>query len=233
MPPPDAINSPEQIPADLLGEDVTWVFDLDNTMYPASVNMFDQIDKRMCIFIADFLDIDHQSAYRVQKQYFREHGSSLKGLMDLHAMEPGPFLDYVHDIDVTCVSPNHQMGDALSSLPGRKFIYTNATTAHAQRVLGQLGVAHHIEAVFDIVDADFQPKPAPAPYQQLIAEQAIEPTRAVMVEDVARNLIPAAALGMTTVWVHSDRPWAGIEGSSFEPDFKITDLGDWLAAITR
>ena len=228
---PETTPSTTAAPPVPLHERETWLFDLDNTMYPASINLFDEIDRRMCEFIADFLRLDHQAAYKIQKQYFREHGTSLKGLMNEHDMDPAPYLDYVHEVDMSRVPRNDRMNEALSALPGRKIVFTNASKPYAERVLDRLGVSHHIEAVFDIVDANYVPKPERAPYEQLIAQHAVDPAGTVMVEDVARNLIPAAEMGMTTVWVQTDRPWATVEGSSVTPDYQITDLGDWLHGI--
>ena len=206
----------------------SWIFDLDNTLYSSDANMFDQIDKRMCLYIARFLAIDVQEAYKIQKSYFREHGTTLRGLMDCHDMDPAPYLEYVHDIDVSVVPPDARLAAALERLPGRKFVFTNASAAHAERVLKRLGVRELIESIFDIVAADYVPKPDHGPYKTLVTQAGIEPTRAVMVEDVARNLVPAAAMGMTTVWVATDRPWANIEGSGAAPDYIIDDLTDWL-----
>ena len=209
----------------------SWIFDLDNTLYSSDANMFDQIDKRMCLYIARFLAIDVQEAYKIQKSYFREHGTTLRGLMDCHDMDPAPYLEYVHDIDVSVVPPDARLAAALERLPGRKFVFTNASAAHAERVLERLGVRELIDSIFDIVAAGYIPKPDHGPYNTLVTEAGIEPTRTVMVEDVARNLVPAAAMGMTTVWVATDRPWASIEGSDATPDYIIDDLTDWLTEV--
>lgn len=214
-----------------LREIETWVFDLDNTLYPPSASMFDEIDRRMCAYIAEFLDIAHAEAYRVQKRYFREHGTSLKGMMVNHDMDPGPYLDFVHEVSVDMVQPDPQLNQALEALPGRKVVFTNASDRHAERVLERLGVGHHMDGVFDIIAADYVPKPEPPVYDQLVTHFDFDPTRAVMVEDVARNLKPAADLGMTTVWVITDRAWASAEAEDIKPDHTVTDLSAWLAEI--
>ncbi len=208
-----------------------WVFDLDNTLYPASANLFDQIDKKMCAYIADYLGLSHAEAYKVQKSYFRAHGTSLRGMMENHHMDPGPYLDYVHEIDLSVIEIDRRMNEALDRLPGRKVVFTNAATNYALNVLERLGIAHHFDGVFDIVDADYVPKPEPSVYDTVVERFGIDPTSAVMVEDIARNLRPAADLGMRTVWVMTDRPWAHAEAETANPDFRTTDLSAWLAEV--
>ena len=207
----------------------TWIFDLDNTLYHVSANLFDQIDRRMCNYVAEFLNIPAAEAYKVQKSFFREHGTTLRGMMECHDMDPGPYLDYVHEIDFSPIETDEVMAKALAALPGRKIVFTNAATDYALKVIERLGVDHHMEDVFDIVDAGYIPKPAPEVYTQFVEKYDIEPSRAVMVEDMARNLIPAAALGMKTVWVQTDRPWAHSDEEAAEPDFTTDSLSDWLA----
>ena len=179
----------------------TWIFDLDNTLYPASCRLFDQIDSRMGAFIADLLKVDRVEARRIQKDFFFRHGTTLRGLMIEHAVDPDSFLDYVHDIDHSPVPPNGALAAALEGLPGRKLVFTNGTVAHAEKVMARLGVEGHFHGVFDIVHSDYIPKPARGPYEKFIARHAIDPARAAMFEDIARNLEVPAALGMTTVLV--------------------------------
>ena len=209
----------------------TWIFDLDNTLYHVSANLFDQIDRRMCNYVAEFLNIPAAEAYKVQKSFFREHGTTLRGMMECHDMDPGPYLDYVHEIDFSPIETDEVMAKALAALPGRKIVFTNAATDYALKVIERLGVDHHMEDVFDIVDAGYIPKPAPEVYTQFVEKYDIEPSRAVMVEDMARNLIPAAAPGMKTVWVQTDRPWAHSDEEAAEPDFTTDSLSDWLAEV--
>lgn len=214
-----------------------WVFDLDNTLYPASSNLFAQVDRKMTRFIADFLGLDSAAAYRLQKTYFREHGTTMRGLMSVHGMDPGPFLDYVHDIDLTPVAPDPALDAALTRLPGRKIVFTNGPTDHALRVMDRLAVRRHFEAVFDIVEADYVPKPEPTAYAALVRRHRLDPRATVMVEDLARNLAPAAALGMTTVWVRGSpdggAPDAGDGGGdNGAADHVVDDLAGWLGALT-
>jgi putative hydrolase of the HAD superfamily len=213
----------------------TWVFDLDNTLYHVSANLFDQIDRRMCSYVADFLNIPAAEAYKVQKSFFREHGTTLRGMMNCHDMDPEPYLDFVHEIDFSPIKVDEMMTKALAALPGRKIVFTNAATKYAGRVLERLGIAHHMEDVFDIVDAGYIPKPDPAVYAQFVEKYDIDPAGAVMVEDMARNLMPAQELGMKTVWVQTDRPWSTMgadnEADAAEPDFTTDNLSKWLSDV--
>ena len=209
----------------------TWVFDLDNTLYPAASNLFDQVDRRMCGFIAETLDLPHADAYKLQKQYFREHGTTLRGLMTVHNIDPAAFLDYVHDIDVTPVPPSPILSGHLQNLPGRKVIFTNGSVAHADRVTQRLGIDHHFDDIFDIVASDYTPKPDPGVYQTMINALDIDPTKAVMVEDMAKNLVPAAALGMATVWVRNDTPWSQAGDDTDYIDHVTEDLTTWLGQV--
>ncbi len=208
-----------------------WVFDLDNTLYPPSTNLFAQIDERMRAFIARFLDLDLDEAQRIQKHYFREYGTTLRGLMNRHGLDPGPFLDYVHAVDLSLVPPNPALGVALARLPGRKYIFTNASADHAGRITDRLGVTHHFDAVFDIADADYVPKPEPRIYEALVECHGLDPQKTVMIEDIARNLAPAAALGMTTVWLRNESPVGGQGAGGNHVHHVIDDLVAWLEDV--
>ncbi len=209
----------------------TWIFDLDNTLYPASCDLFSQVDRRMCAFIQDLLDLGEADARRVQKRYFHEHGTTLRGLMDNHGVEPDTFLSFVHRIDFSPVPPAPALSEALEALDARKLIYTNATVAYTERVLERLGIGRHFEAIFDIVAADHRPKPEPESYRRLIERYGIDPARAVLVEDIARNLTPAAELGMTTVWVAHESEWSRAGGREDCIHHVIDDLAEWLGAL--
>ena len=210
-----------------------WIFDLDNTLYPVTANLFDQIDRRMCGYIAKFLNVEEAEAYKIQKRYFREHGTSLKGMMENHKMDPTPYLDYVHQIDLSVISPDDQMEKALDKLPGKKIVFTNASFVYAENVLNRLGISHQFEDIFDITAANFLPKPDPIVYRQVVKKYDINPERAVMVEDIARNLRPAADLGMKTVWVKTDRAWAHADMEKINPDFTTDNLTHWLTEVTK
>jgi putative hydrolase of the HAD superfamily len=209
----------------------TWVFDLDNTLYPASCNLFDQIHRRMGEFIANLLGVDLDEAKRLQKIYFHEHGTTLRGLMNVHDIDPVEFLDHVHRIDLAPVPQDAALGAALAALPGRKLVFTNGTVRHAENILGHLGIAGHFSGLFDIAACGYVPKPDPAGYDALVRRFAIVPRRAAMVEDMARNLAPAAALGMTTVWLRGTIDWA-LEGAEADYVHHVADrLAPFLAAI--
>lgn len=179
----------------------TWAFDLDNTLYSADCRLFHQIDRRMGEYVSKLLGLDAEAARRVQKEYFRTYGTTLRGLMLRHGVEPRGYLDFVHDIDLTVVAPNPALDAALESLPGTKVIFTNACEPHARRVIERLGIARHFRAIFDIHCAEYVPKPEAEVYARFVAAHCAAPERAALFEDTAANLAPAAALGMTCVLV--------------------------------
>lgn len=211
-----------------------WVFDLDNTLYPASNGLMAEVSSRMTQFVAHLLGVAPDEALVEQKQLFRKHGTTLRGLMEKYAVDPWSFLEFVHQVDYGQVTPSPRLASALAALPGRKFVYTNASTSHAARVLERLGVAEMFDGVFDVAAAEWQPKPHPTGYQTLIARHRIAPDRSVMVEDIARNLEPAAALGMTTVWLchDGDSPsWTAPDADTDYVHHRIDDLTTWLESL--
>jgi putative hydrolase of the HAD superfamily len=214
-----------------LREAETWIFDLDNTLYPASYDLFGQIDARMRAYIAAFLGLPLDDAYRLQKRYFHEYGTSLSGLMQRHDMDPQPFLAHVHDIDVTVLPPDAALDAALARLPGRKVIFTNASAEHAQRVVDRLGIGDRFDGVFDIVEAGYRPKPEPGAYALMIERFGLDPATSVMVEDMARNLAPAASLGMTTVWVRTDAEHGSVGLDAVRIDHVVDHLASWLEDV--
>ena len=214
-----------------LRETETWVFDLDNTLYPAKCRLFDQVDKNITRFIMQFLGLEWDDAYGLQKGYFRQYGTTMNGLMTMHDADPHEFLEFVHDIDLSPVEPNPRMDAALAKLPGRKIIFTNGSTAHAEGVMGALGVTHHFEAIFDIVASDYRPKPERIVYDKFVADHNVNPTRAVMVEDMAHNLAPAHEIGMTCVWITSDNDWAKAGHDGDHVHHVVEDLTKWLETI--
>jgi putative hydrolase of the HAD superfamily len=179
----------------------TWVFDLDNTLYPHDLNLWQQIDDRIQQFIANFLNIPKGDAFRVQKDYYKRYGTSMRGLMAEHGMKPDDFLEFVHAIDHSPLLPNPELGDAIEQLPGRKLILTNGTRKHAEAVMRRLEIDRHFEDVFDIAAADLDPKPLPQVYDRFLRKHGVDPGRAAMIEDLARNLEVPHQLGMTTVLV--------------------------------
>jgi len=180
----------------------TWIFDLDNTLYPAGCRLFDQIDVRMGDYISTLLSVVRVEARRIQKQFFFEYGTTMRGLMTEHQVKPEDFLSYVHDIDHSPVPENARLGAALDRLPGRKLVFTNGTVKHAQDVMDKIGISAHFETIFDIKAADYIPKPEMVSYRVFIDRDQVDPASAAMFEDITRNLAAPHELGMTTVLVH-------------------------------
>ncbi|NKB54717.1 MAG: pyrimidine 5'-nucleotidase [Alphaproteobacteria bacterium] len=207
-----------------------WVFDLDNTLYPAACDLFSQIDVKMGAFISQHLGIDRIDARKLQKRYYHEHGTTLAGLMANDGIHPDVFLDFVHDIDVTPIPPSPDLRDALRQLPGQRLVYTNGSVKHAENVMDRLGITDLFDGIYDIIAAGYRPKPDPEPYRDFVQKFDVQPQRAVMVEDIARNLEPAHAMGMSTVLIRTAR----YDGSPEEDDHihhVADDLLDWLQGI--
>jgi putative hydrolase of the HAD superfamily len=178
-----------------------WIFDLDNTLYPRHTNLFQQVDARIRAYVQKLLDVDEDEAHRIQKSYYRDHGTTLRGLMIRHHVDPDDFLEFVHNIDHSPVEPDPALRRAIKRLPGRKFIFTNGSRTHAEKVAARLGVTEHFEEIFDIAAADLVPKPNPRTYERFVKRFAIVPERAAMFEDLARNLVIPKTLGIQTVLV--------------------------------
>ena len=186
----------------------SWVFDLDNTLYPSECDLFAQIDKRMTRFVADALDVSTDEARDVQKRYYAEHGTTLNGLMRLHDVAPHQYLDYVHDIDLTPVEPSETLRSRIEALPGRKFVFTNGSLGHAQRVAERRGLAGVFDDMFDIAAAGFEPKPYRLAYNRFLSRFGVDPSRAAMFEDIPRNLETPHEMGFVTVLVRTTKDWS-------------------------
>ncbi len=218
----------------------TWVFDLDNTLYPHHLNLWQQVDVRIRDFVAAWLKVSPEEAFRIQKDYYRRYGTTMRGMMLEHGVHADDYLAYVHEIDHSPLEPNPAMGDAIAALPGRKLILTNGSVAHAGKVLARLGISHHFEAVFDIIAAELEPKPAPQTYHRFLQRHGVDPLRAAMFEDLARNLAVPHQLGMTTVLVVPDdskevvrEDWE-LEGrDAVHVDHVTEDLTGFLRALQR
>jgi len=209
-----------------------WVFDLDNTLYPASTQIFAQMDKRMKWFIADYLDLPEDEAFRIQKHYFHTYGTSMRGLMVERGMDPHAFMDYVHDLDHSVIEPAPRLDAALAALDGRKVVFTNGSLKHAEQVLDRLGITGHFEAIFDIEAALFIPKPNPETYHAMLTRFALEARASAMVEDSLKNLVPAHTIGMTTVLVRDPTHWSFDANADTGHCHHITDdLTDWLEQV--
>ena len=208
-----------------------WIFDLDNCLYPADCRLFELIDERMTAYVGRLLDVDPIEARRIQKDHFVGSGTTLAGLMKHHDVDPHHFMADVHDIPLDRVAPDDVLVRALSRLPGRKYVHTNGSADYAWKVLERLGVAAELDHLHDIFAADLTPKPDPHGYRKLLDQFAIDPTRALMVEDMARNLTPAKALGMTTVWVDNGSERGDHDHDPASIDLTIHSVSDWLQSI--
>lgn len=208
-----------------------WVFDLDNTLYPASAGLFARIDARIGAYVARLLGCDADEARRVQKAYFHQHGTTLNGLMLEHGVDPHEYLAFVHDIEMDVLAHDAPLAAAIARLPGRKIVFTNGDAPYAMRVLDRLGLGQSFEGVHDIHATRYRPKPDPHAYHGLCDAYAIDAGETLFVEDMARNLRPAKAIGMTTVWIdNGSEQEPGCEDRSYV-DFRISDLGRWLHDI--
>ena len=207
-----------------------WIFDLDNTLYPVSANLFALIDARIGEYVAQVLNCDADEAHRVQKGYFHAHGTTLSGLMADHGVDPGHYLDYVHDVDMTRLSRNEALVEALARLPGRKLVFTNGDAPYAGKVLERLGLGETFEAIHDIHATQYRPKPDPLVYQGLCDAYDLDPRQSLFVEDMARNLKPAKAIGITTVWIDNGSEQTDDPDRSYI-DYTLTALGAWLRHI--
>jgi putative hydrolase of the HAD superfamily len=207
-----------------------WIFDLDNTLYPVSANLFAMIDARIGQYVQNLLGLSAEDAHRVQKGYFHAHGTTLAGLMAEHGTDPHHYLADVHDVDMSVLEVNEALVEALARLPGRKLVFTNGDAPYAAKVLDKLGLGETFEAIHDVHATAYRPKPDPLAYQGLCDAYGLDPHASLFVEDMARNLAPAKAIGMTTVWIDNGSEQTPDMDRSFI-DYTITDLGAWLHSI--
>ena len=218
----------------------TWVFDLDNTLYPHHVNLWQQVDARIGEFVSAWLKVSREEARRIQKDYYRRFGTTMRGMMTLHGVRADDYLAYVHKIDHSPLEPNPAMGAAIAGLPGRKLILTNGSVEHVAKVLERLGLTSHFDAVFDIIAAELEPKPAPRTYRKFLDLHHVDPAKSAMFEDLARNLVVPHELGMTTVLVVPDgskevvrEDWE-LEGREASHVDHVTDnLAGFLQALAK
>ena len=225
-----------------LGHIQNWIFDLDNTLYRADAKFFSQIDKKMTAFISRYLSLPAYKARALQKKYLVEYGTSLSGMMAVHDMDPAEFLDYVHDVDMSMLTPDPLLRAHIKALPGRKFIYTNGSRGHAKNVASHLGLFDLFDASFGIEDGDYIPKPQREPYVKFCNTFDIDPNTAIFFEDNIRNLSVPKEMGMHTVLVTSDedfshepaavRPAGGQRAASFVDDV-TNNLTAWLGDILK
>jgi putative hydrolase of the HAD superfamily len=216
----------------------TWVFDLDNTLYPQTADLWPKIDARITLFMMRLFGLDAISLRALQKHYYLRYGTTLRGLMIEHNVDAEHYLEYVHDIDRSCLDCNHSLAAAIAALPGRKLILTNGSRHHAIATAKQLGVDHLFEDIFDILAADFIAKPEPANYERFFEKLKVDPTRAALFEDLPRNLVAPHARGMTTVLVlpgageNVEREtWEIASGDEPHVDFVTDDLVGFLEGV--
>lgn len=217
----------------------TWVFDLDNTLYPASARLFDQIEVKMTDYVSQTLGVDAAEANRLRGLYWREYGTTLAGLMERHALDPEPYLDAVHDIDLTHLTHDAILIDAIAALPGRKIVYTNGSRGHADNVLSARGLTGLFDARYGVEDAGYRPKPDRAAFERVFSLDGLTATGAAMVEDDIRNLVAPAAMGMRTLWVTDDvaspdaAPPASSGDAPHQADAATPDLTHFLSTVNE
>ena len=231
--------TPERL-ATSFGSVTEWIFDLDNTLYPRHCDLFAQIDWKMTNYVAELLDMPKEEARRNQKRMYKQYGTTLRGLMIEHSIDPEDFLDKVHDIDYTPVDPNPALGELIAALPGRKHIFTNGDVHHAKRTTDRLGITDQFDSVFDIVASDLVPKPDEGPYNKFLIEHDVDPKVAAMFEDMPRNLDVPSEFGMRTVLVvpakgseHSAEDWEHAVTDDAVIDFTTDHLDGLLADILK
>jgi putative hydrolase of the HAD superfamily len=208
-----------------------WLFDLDNTLYSGKTKVFEQIDKKMSKYISEKLNVDINEAKKIQKSYFYQYDTTLRGLVKNHKIDAEDFLDFVHDINIDFLKQDLDLAKELEKLDGKKIIFTNGSKKHAINITQKLGVDKHFDGIFDIVESDFIPKPSIQPYKKLIEKHKIDPNLCVFVEDIARNLKPAYEMGMKTVWIENEEPWAKKFSDSEFVNYKTNNLSEFLKQI--
>ena len=210
-----------------------WIFDLDNTLYPPTTNLFDKIDRLMCRFIEDNLHVNSQEALKIKDTYLHQHGTTLNGLMKNHKVDAEKFLEFVHDIDYSILQKDSKLSEEIAKLPGEKIIFTNGSRKHAQKVIEQLGIENNFDKIFDIVDSKFIPKPQIDPYHDLISTYQIDTKNSIFFEDIAKNLLTAHELGMKTAWIENDDDYCkeGYDGKHIH--YKVKNLRTFLNQINE
>ncbi len=208
-----------------------WIFDLDNTLYSGKTKVFEQVDKKMSQYISEKLNVSVEEAKKIQKNYFHEYNTTLNGMIKNHKINADEFLEFVHDIDIDFLEKDLKLGEEIKKLKGKKLIFTNGSRKHALNVTQRIGIDHHFDDIFDIIDSEFVPKPAIEPYKKLVEKHKIDPKLCVFVEDIARNLKPAYEMGMKTVWIENDEPWAKKFSDGDFVNYKTNNLSEFLKKI--
>ena len=213
----------------------TWIFDLDNTLYSADSGIFQQVHDLMGKFVSKHLNVKIKKAKEIQRKYYKQHGTTLRGMMDNHGVDPEYFLKEVHKLDYSIVDSNKKLNEELKKLKGRKIVYTNANLQHALDVLDRIELSNFFDYIFDIKMANYIPKPDLQPYKQIIKDFNLNPSTSAMFDDIAKNLVPAKKVGFTSIWINvgyenfSD----DIKASKEYLDFKTKDLSVFLEKVNR
>ena len=208
-----------------------WIFDLDNTLYSGETRVFDQVSKKMSEYISKKLNVSTVEAKEIQKNYFYEYNTTLNGMIKNHKIDANEFLEFVHNIDIDFLKKDPMLSEELKKLDGKKIIFTNGSKKHALNVTKRIGIDQYFDDIFDIIDSEFVPKPAIQPYKKLVEKHKIDPKLCGFVEDIARNLKPAYEMGMKTVWIENDEPWAKKFSDGDFIDFKTNNLSEFLKQI--
>jgi len=208
-----------------------WIFDLDNTLYSGKTKVFEQVDKKMSEYISKKLNVSTSEAKEIQKNYFHEYNTTLNGMIKNHKIDADEFLEFVHNINIDFLKKDLILGEELKKLDGKKIIFTNGSRKHALNVTKRIGIDHYFDDIFDIIDSEFVPKPAIQSYKKLVEKHKIDPKLCGFVEDIARNLKPAYEMGMKTVWIENDEPWAKKFSDGDFIDFKTNNLSEFLKQI--
>jgi len=208
-----------------------WIFDLDNTLYSGNTRVFEQVDKKMTEYISKKLKVDKGQAKKIQKNYFHEYNTTLNGMIKNHKINAHEFLEFVHDININFLQKDPALAKEIEKLDGIKIIFTNGSRKHALNVTKRLGIDQLFDDIFDIVDCDFVPKPLMKPYKKLVQKHKIDPKLCVLVEDIARNLKPAYEMGMKTVWIKNNEPWASKFSDSNFVNYRTSNLPEFLRKI--
>ena len=210
-----------------------WLFDLDNTLYSGETKVFDQVDKKMSKFISEKLNVDIEEAKKIQKSYFHEYNTTLNVMIKNHKIDATECLEFVHDVDLKFLKADKPLENEIAKLNGKKIIFTNGSKAHAANVTKRIGIDKLFDGVFDIVESNFIPKPSIEPYKKIIENYKIEPQYCIFFEDIARNLKPAHELGMKTVWIKNNEPWAAKFSDSDFINYKTDNLTKFLKEINE
>ena len=208
-----------------------WIFDLDNTLYSGKTKVFEQVSKRMSEYISKKLNVNMDEAKKIQKNYFYEYNTTLNGMIKNHKIDPDEFLEFVHDINIDFLEKDPELEKEIKNLKGKKIIFTNGSRKHAINVTKRIGIDQYFDDIFDIVSANFIPKPAIQPYKKLVEKHKIDPKLCVLVEDIARNLKPAYEMGMKTVWIENNEPWASKFADSDFVNYRTKNLPEFLRKI--